>query len=102
MKAKLNLSAFGIGLSMEESSPISDIEIAVDRMLQIVKKTQKKVLIAIDEVTNTKEMRIFAGSYSTYRNRLSKSGIIDVSEYGTARFTLPRFDVFVKNYYEIY
>ncbi len=63
IKSKLNLSAFGIGFSIESNPPISDIEVALEKMLTIVKKQGKKVLISIDEVTNNPEMRVFASSY---------------------------------------
>ena len=66
IKAKLNLSLFGIGGEVESAPPISDIEIALEKMLDTVQKAGKKVLLAIDEVTNTKEMKIFASSYQIF------------------------------------
>ena len=43
-----------------------------------------------------------SSTYSAYRDRLSKSGLIDVSEYGFARFTLPRIEVFINNVSRLY
>ena len=66
IQAKLNLNAFGIGVSSEIVSPISNIETAIERMLEQVKKCGKKVLIAIDEVTNSENMRVFASAYQIF------------------------------------
>ncbi|MDO4198435.1 MAG: ATP-binding protein [Erysipelotrichaceae bacterium] len=37
-------------------------------------------------------------SLSVYRNRLKEKGLIDVSQHGMMSLSLPRFDVFLKNY----
>ena len=62
-EAKINLSAFGIGVSIEGVPPVVDIETAVERMLKTLDKHGKRVLVTIDEVTNTENMRIFASAY---------------------------------------
>ncbi|MBQ6735088.1 MAG: AAA family ATPase [Lachnospiraceae bacterium] len=61
--AKINLSVFGIGIEISRAEPITDIEIAVRRMLETVRDKKKKVLVTIDEVTNTKQMREFASAF---------------------------------------
>ena len=66
LAAKLNLSAFGIGASIEGSAPVSDIDTAVERMLTEIKKKGKKVLISIDEATNNQNVRVFAASFQIY------------------------------------
>jgi hypothetical protein len=38
--------------------------------------------------------------FSQYRTRLRDKGLIDVSTHGLISYTLPRFDVFVKNQQE--
>ena len=65
-KAKINLSLFGIGIEIDGSDPVSDIETAITRMLKALKKEGKKVLVTIDEVTNTKDMQIFASAYQIF------------------------------------
>ena len=62
-KAKINLSFFGIGLSVDGVTPITNIEVAVTRILESLKKDGKKLLITIDEVTNSKAMREFAAAF---------------------------------------
>ncbi len=63
IKAKIDLSVLGIGVSIEKSNPFFDIENAIQAMLTIVKKMKKRVLISIDEVTSNTEMQIFASTF---------------------------------------
>ena len=42
-KAKINLSFWGIGAEIEQEEPITDMEIAVSRMLESLRKRKKKV-----------------------------------------------------------
>lgn len=62
-QAKLNLSYLGLGLEIEGAPPITDLETAVLNMLQHIKKHRKRLLITIDEVTNSKQMRVFASFF---------------------------------------
>lgn len=62
-KAKINLSFFGIGLEVEGSVAITSIQVAVTKMLEVIKKHDKRVLVCIDEATPSEEMKLFAGSY---------------------------------------
>ena len=64
--ASINLSFFGFGIGFTSGEKITDIEIALMRMLESLKKKKKKVLVAIDEVSNSKEMRIFASSFQIF------------------------------------
>lgn len=64
--AKINLSLFGIGVEIEGVPPISDIETALSRMLHVLQKQGKRVLVTIDEVSNTKEMRVFASAFQIF------------------------------------
>ena len=62
-RTQINLSFFGVGLKVDGSSPISDPEIALERMLDTMKKHRKRLLIAIDEVVNNQTMRVFASVF---------------------------------------
>lgn len=66
IQAKLDLSAFGLGISLENAVPITDIENAIERMLEVIQKRNKKLLITIDEVTNSEYLKIFAGSFQIF------------------------------------
>ena len=61
--AKLNLSLFGIGVEIKNVAPIADIEVALQRMLSILKKQGKKLLVAVDEVVDNDKMREFASVF---------------------------------------
>jgi len=62
-QAKINLSAWGFGLEVSGSSPITSIEVALEKMIDSLAKKGKKILITIDEVTNTENMRLFASEF---------------------------------------
>lgn len=61
--AKINLSLFGFGLEVTGSVPISDIEVALDRMLASLRNHGKKLLVTVDEAASTPAMREFASAF---------------------------------------
>ena len=63
IKAKVDLSAFGLGVTIEDGHKFTDIESAITKMLEEIRKQNKRVLIAVDEVSNNKEVRTFVASY---------------------------------------
>lgn len=63
LKAKIDLSLLGIGVHVEDAFPISDVEVALDRMLEIVRKQSRRVLVTVDEVTNNSYMRVFVSAF---------------------------------------
>lgn len=65
-QAKLNLSLFGLGIDIEQVPPVVNIEIALEKMLLQLQKHQKKVLIAIDEVTKTEDLKAFVSSFQLW------------------------------------
>jgi len=64
--AKINLSFLGLGVEIQGTAPITNMELAVSRMLESLKKKGKRVLVAIDEVTNSKQMQIFTSAYQIF------------------------------------
>ena len=60
---QINLSAFGIGVSVKNVSPVADIESAVEKILKELKKRKKRLLVTVDEVYNTQYIKEFAGSF---------------------------------------
>ena len=65
-EAKINLSFFGFGVEIKGEPQIVDIEVALNKILHTIKKNNKRLLITIDEVSNTKDMRVFASSYQLF------------------------------------
>lgn len=61
--AHINLSFFGSGLEVSDAAPIADVEVALTRMLQSIQSQGKRVLVEIDEVSNTQTMREFASAF---------------------------------------
>ena len=61
--AKIDLSGLGIGISLENSTPIFDISVALEELLTELKKKNYKVLIVIDEIVNNSNVKVFAGIY---------------------------------------
>lgn len=66
LEAKLDFSAFGLGVSLEQAAPVTDIEDALTRMLEQMQKAGKKLLITIDEVTNSEQLRIFTSAFQIF------------------------------------
>ena len=66
LKAKLDFSAFGLRVSVENAAPVTDIENAVGLMLQELKRAGKRLLITIDEVSNSEKIRVFASSFQIF------------------------------------
>ena len=59
INAKLDFSAFGLGVSIENTAPVTDIENALELMLKYIQKSEKRLLISVDEVTNSKLLSDF-------------------------------------------
>ncbi len=66
LKAKINVSAFGMGISVEKSNTVENTEVILEKMLLQIKKLNKRLLITIDEAVLNEHMRIFASSYQIF------------------------------------
>jgi hypothetical protein len=66
IKARFNFSAFGLGASVEKSIPITDIETVIEMMLKEIKKSGKRILITIDEVTKNDFVRSFVSAFQIF------------------------------------
>lgn len=66
INAKLDFSVLGIGIHIEGASPVTDIEVAIERMLRIIQRMHKRVLITIDEVENSQTIREFVSAFQIY------------------------------------
>ena len=69
IKAKLDFSAFGLGVSIEEGIEITDVEVMLEKMLDELNRHGKKLLIAIDEVESNKEVKVFAHTFQMLLRR---------------------------------
>ena len=64
--AKINLSFLGFGLEIDSEPPITDVVVALDRMLDNLTKKGKKVLIALDEAVSNQHVREFASQFQIF------------------------------------
>lgn len=64
--AEINLEFFGIGIGIKTAPPLTDIEEALSRMFECIQKDHQRVLITLDEVTNSREMRIFTSAFQIF------------------------------------
>lgn len=65
-KAKIGVSIFGISLEIPDAAQNPDMELTIEKMLKAIKKTGKRLLITIDEVTNSPQIRMFASSFQIF------------------------------------
>lgn len=64
--AEINLSFFGFGLEVKGVSPVTEMETAIEKMLKSLKRKGKRLLVCIDEVTNTSQMKAFAAAFQIF------------------------------------
>ncbi|MBR4669409.1 MAG: ATP-binding protein [Butyrivibrio sp.] len=69
LKAKLDFSALGLGVSIENAAPVTDVEVAVSKMLEHITKAGKRLLVTVDEVTNNPNVKVFAAAFQIYLRR---------------------------------
>ena len=76
-------------------------EYVYEKVWSELSKSDKELLIAMAKTADDKveairkTMKKASNSFSVYRNRLIKKGVITSPEYGHLDFTLPRFKEFV-------
>lgn len=65
-KKEFSFSFHGISFSIEGDRPVSDASSLIEEMLLYLEKKGKKIFIAIDEVSNTPQMKVFAQEYQMW------------------------------------
>ena len=64
--AKLNLSFLGFGLEIDSEPPITDVVVAIDRMLEHLSKRKKNIFIALDEAVSNQYVRGFLSQFQIF------------------------------------
>lgn len=82
LKKEFSFSFQGFGLSIKGSEPVSSIMTLIKKMLEYLQKKGKKVLITIDEVDNSTEIKYFIQAYASLLGqklpmRLLMTGLYD-------------------------
>lgn len=65
LKGEFSFSFQGISFSIKGETPVTTAFMFINKMAEILKKKHKKILITIDEVDNSKEMKSFIEAYQT-------------------------------------
>lgn len=65
LSTSFSFSFHGFGFSIEGKTPVSNIKTVLEKMLDVLKKHNKKVLITIDEASNNSYMRSFAHDFQS-------------------------------------
>lgn len=66
LSKSFSFSFHGFGFSIEGKEPVSNIKTIVEKMLDVIKKQNKRVLITIDEASNNNSMRSFAHDFQSF------------------------------------
>lgn len=64
--ARINLSFLGLGVEIDGVAPITDLSVALSRMLEHIGRQGKRVLVTIDEAVCNKTMREFVSMFQIY------------------------------------
>lgn len=67
--AKINLSLLGLGIEIDSQPPVTDIVVALDKMLEQLTGKGKKVLVTVDEAVSNKHIREFASQFQIYMRK---------------------------------
>lgn len=73
--ANRNLSFWGLGVEIDGVPPITDISVAVTKMLEKIKSKKKKVLITIDEAVCNQTMQTLTFLYRAPKMELKPLNI---------------------------
>jgi len=63
LSKSFSFSFHGFGFSIEGDTPVSNVKTILEKMLNVLKKHNKKLLITIDEASNNIHMRSFAHDF---------------------------------------
>lgn len=66
LQAKIDFTVLGFGVAIENATPITDIENAIELMLGEIQKRNKRLLVSIDEATNSEYMKIFVSAFQIF------------------------------------
>lgn len=68
LKPTFNFSFKGLGFSIEGDVPIKSVESLLEKMIRILETKGKRILITIDEISNSQNIRIFAHTFKNLIN----------------------------------
>lgn len=60
---RLSINIPGLSVSYEGPAPVTDPEMALERMLEAMKEKKRKLLVTVDEIDNSEHLRSFAATF---------------------------------------
>ena len=66
MKKDFSFSFKGLSFSISGETPVSNVKTLIEKMLSILKKTNKRVLICVDEINNNENVKKFIQQYQIF------------------------------------
>ena len=66
IKKSFSFSFHCLSFSIEGKTPVSNVKSLLKKMLDCLKKDNKKIIVCMDEVTNSKEMKAFAHDFQEF------------------------------------
>lgn len=68
VKSSFNFSFKGFGFSIEGDVPVKNIETLLEKMMTVIKQKKKKVLVAMDEISNSSNVKVFSHTFKNMVN----------------------------------
>lgn len=68
LKKSFNFSFHGFGFSLEGDEPIKNIETLLEKMVDVIEKQNKRILITLDEISSSKNIRVFTHTFKNFVN----------------------------------
>ena len=66
LNKSFSFSFHGFGFSIEGDTPVSNVKTILEKMLDVLKKQNKKLLVTIEEASNNLHMRSFAHDFQSF------------------------------------
>lgn len=68
-KTKFNLSLFGFGIEYSQNNPVTDTVTILDKLLDKLTQSNKKILVTIDEVSSNQNIKEFAAQFQIFMRK---------------------------------
>ena len=81
MTEEINLSYLGLGADVAGELPITDVYVALDRMLSAITKHGMRVLVTVDDVLSTPRMREFTAQFQIFLRKNYNVFLVMAGEY---------------------
>ena len=63
LEASISVPGIGIGVTTKAKNPITDTQVAIEKMISIVAEKNKRILVVIDDITKSDNLVVFSTAY---------------------------------------